>query len=208
MACFEMIVPVAADGLRVDVFAKKYMPQVPALSLQQAFRRRDVKVNGVRVKQDCRVHSDDRVQVYCMEVVQEQIDIVYEDDDVVLVNKRSGVSVVPDDPESTSGGGLTLTEMVRQHLNGDYATPCHRLDNKTCGLTMFAKSPEAEAILLDAFRDRTLDKRYICLVRGMMKPPSATCSAYLLKDAGEGLVTILDHEVRNAKPITTAYETL
>ena len=53
-----------------------------------------------------------------------------------------------------------------------------------------------------------MDKRYICLVRGMMKPPAATCKAYLLKDAQAARVTILDHPVPGAKSISTAYETL
>lgn len=53
-----------------------------------------------------------------------------------------------------------------------------------------------------------MDKRYICLVHGQMKPAAATCRAWLLKDARAARVTILDHEIRGAKPIVTAYETL
>ena len=70
------------------------------------------------------------------------------------------------------------------------------------------KTPEAEEILVRAFRERTMDKRYICLVRGMPKPPAATCRAYLLKDAQAARVTILDHPVPGARAIATAYETL
>ena len=53
-----------------------------------------------------------------------------------------------------------------------------------------------------------MDKRYICLVRGMMKPPAATCKAYLLKDAKAARVSIHDDAVRGARPIITEYETL
>ena len=53
-----------------------------------------------------------------------------------------------------------------------------------------------------------MDKRYICLVRGMMKPPSATCRAYLRKDADAARVTILDQPAPDAKPIVTEYETV
>lgn len=53
-----------------------------------------------------------------------------------------------------------------------------------------------------------MDKRYICLVHGQMKPPAATCRAWLLKDAKAARVTILDREVRGARPIITEYETL
>ena len=134
--------------------------------------------------------------------------VVYEDDDVLLVNKRAGVSVEPDEK-----GGVTLTELALKHVrqkNPDAWPPkaCHRLDNQTCGLLLFAKNAHAEAILTRAFKERTMDKRYICLVRGMMKPPAATCRAYLVKDAKAARVTIHDDAVKGARPIITEYETL
>ena len=130
------------------------------------------------------------------------------DADVLLVNKRAGISV-----EADERGGVTLTELAARHVRQqapDARAPkaCHRLDNQTCGLLMFAKTEKAEGILERAFRDRTMDKRYICLVRGMMKPPKATCRAYLLKDAKAAHVTIHDSAVPGARPIVTAYETL
>jgi len=85
---------------------------------------------------------------------------------------------------------------------------CHRLDNQTCGLVLFAKHEQAAEILTDVFRDRTLDKRYVCLVRGMMKPPAATCRAYLIKDSEAARVRVLDHSANGAKPIITEYETI
>ena len=85
---------------------------------------------------------------------------------------------------------------------------CHRLDNKTCGLVVLAKNQHAETILTQAFKERTMDKRYLCLVRGQPKPAAATCHAWLVKDAQAARVTILDHPASNARAIVTAYETL
>ena len=208
MACYEWKVTAAAEGQRIDASIRRFLPEIPPHVLRQSFQRRDVKLDGKRVKPDARVSAGQLVQVYCMEPAAPAIDVVYEDDDVLLINKRAGVSVEPDDK-----GGISLAELAHKYLlTRDPAAPaprpCHRLDNQTCGLIVFAKNERAEEILLQAFRERTMDKRYICLVRGMMKPPAATCKAYLLKDAQAARVTILDHPVPGAKSISTAYETL
>ncbi len=208
MACYEWKVTQAAEGQRIDACLRRFLPELPPHVLRQSFQRRDVKLDGKRVKPDVRVSEGQLVQVYCMEPAAPTVDVVYEDDDVLLINKRAGISVEPDEK-----GGASLIELAHKHLLLKDASalpprPCHRLDNQTCGLTLLAKNDRAEEILLRAFRDRTMDKRYICLVRGMMKPPAATCKAYLLKDADAARVTILDHPAPGAKSIATAYETL
>ena len=208
MACYEWKVTQAAEGQRIDACLRRFLPELPPHVLRQSFQRRDVKLDGKRVKPDVRVSEGQLVQVYCMEPAAPTVDVVYEDDDVLLINKRAGISVEPDEK-----GGASLIELAHKHLLLKDASalpprPCHRLDNQTCGLTLLAKNDRAEEILLRAFRDRTMDKRYICLVRGMMKPPAATCKAYLLKDAQTARVTILDHPAPGAKSIATAYETL
>lgn len=198
----------AAEGLRIDACIRRFLPELPSRAAQEAFSHRDVKLDGKRVKPDVRVHAGQCVEVFCMEQAAPLLDVVYEDADVLLVNKRAGISV-----EADEKCGVTLTELAARHVRQqtpDARSPkaCHRLDNQTCGLLMFAKTEKAEGILERAFRDRTMDKRYICLVRGMMKPPKATCRAYLLKDAKAAHVTIHDSAVPGARPIVTAYETL
>ena len=205
---YEFITDPAAEGQRIDACIRRFLPEVPQRTVQQSFARRDVKLDGKRVKPDIRVFAGQKVELFCMEQTTPLVDVVYEDDDVLLINKRAGVSVEPDEK-----GGVTLTELALKHVrqkNPDAWPPkaCHRLDNQTCGLTLFAKNERAESILTHAFKERTMDKRYICLVRGMMKPPSATCKAYLLKDAKAAHVTIHDDAVKGARPIITEYETL
>ena len=189
---YEFITDSAAEGQRIDGCIRRFLPELPARTVQTAFSHRDVKLDGKRVKPDVRVIAGQKVELFCMEQAAPLVDVVYEDNDVLLVNKRAGISVEPDEK-----GGVTLTELAHKHVrqsNPDAPAPkaCHRLDNQTCGLLMFAKNARSEAILVRAFRDRTMDKRYICLVRGMMKPPSATCRAYLHKDARAARVTIHD----------------
>ncbi len=205
---YEFMTDPAAEGQRIDSCIRRFLPELPQRTVQQSFARRDVKLDGRRVKPDVRVCAGQKVELFCMEQSAPLVDVVYEDADVLLINKRAGVSVEPDEK-----GGVTLTELALKHVRqkDENAWPpkaCHRLDNQTCGLTLFAKNERAEAILTRAFKERTMDKRYICLVRGMMKPPAATCKAYLLKDAKAARVTIYDDAVRGARPIITEYETI
>ena len=205
---YEFITDPAAEGQRIDACIRRFLPEVPQRTVQQSFARRDVKLDGKRVKPDIRVNAGQKVELFCMEQTTPLVDVVYEDEDVLLINKRAGVSVEPDEK-----GGVTLTELALKHVRqiDPGAWPpkaCHRLDYQTCGLTLFAKNERAEAILTRAFKERTMDKRYICLVRGMMKPPAATCRAYLLKDAKAARVTIHDNQVPGSRPIITEYEAI
>lgn len=210
MATKIFSVPPEANGWRTDRFLLKYYPQLSSQAIREIFSRRDVKVNGKRVRPDHPVSAEDKVQIFYMEtaVDEDLLDIVYEDEDVLLVNKRSGISV-----ESDTGGGLSLTELCARYLrkknaDGFEPQPCHRLDNKTCGLILFAKNEIALNILLDVFKARTLEKYYICLVKGFMKPPAAICKAWLIKDAEMGRVSVSDRPFENSREIITAYETL
>lgn len=208
MACYQFTTDASAGGLRLDAAIRRFLPELTQIAVRDAFKRRDVKLDGKRVKPEVRVCPGQLVQVYCMETAEGALDVIYEDDDVLLLNKRAGISTEPDDKGGASLTALAAKHVRRQHPDAPSPVACHRLDNQTCGLVLFAKNNRAADILTRAFHDRTLDKRYICLVRGQMKPPAATCRAYLVKDAEAARVTIYDHEVPQAKPIVTAYETL
>lgn len=209
MAMRSLSVPPEADGWRVDRFLRRYLPELPSQTVRDAFNRRDVKADGIRVRQDHLLSTGQSVQIYYMEPLQANaLDIVYEDADVLLVNKRAGISV-----EKDEGGGVSLTELCSAYIHekapdAPSPVPCHRLDNKTCGLCLFALNPAAADILLEVFRTRALEKYYICLVKGFMKPPSAVCKAFLLKDAENAKVTVSDHPVPGSREIITGYETI
>ena len=209
----EFTVPAEAAGKRAAAFVREVLPDLPESVLRRIFTGRDVKLDGVRVSRDVPVRAGQNLKVYVPDSAAgnspvSPLDVVYEDEDVLLVNKRAGVSVEPD-----TRGGVTLTDLCAAYAskqNPDAFPPaaCHRLDNKTCGLCLFARNPRALEILQDVFRGRDLEKYYVCLVRGIMKPPSAVCKAYLVKDARHARVRITDRPEADAKPIETGYETL
>lgn len=210
----EMIIRPEDSGKHVSDCVRSALPDVPESVLRKVFSARDVKLDGIRVTRDRIVRSGQVLKIYVPDSRHSDapsfppLVVVYEDEDVLLVNKRAGISV-----ESDARGGVTLTELCAAYVakTDPEAFPpaaCHRLDNRTCGLCLFAKNPRALEILQDVFRRRNLEKYYICLVRGIMKPPSAVCRAWLIKDALHARVRISDHPEEEAKPIETGYETL
>ena len=209
----EIIIPRDAVGQRVADYLRSALPDLPESVLRRIFASRDVKLDSIRVSRDQRLQEGQCLKIYIPDAsagsssAAPSLSVVYEDDDVLLVNKRAGISVEPD-----VRGGVTLTDLCLEYVrrnNPDAFPPaaCHRLDNKTCGLCLFAKNQQALDILQDVFRSRKLEKYYVCLVRGIMKPPEAVCHAWLVKDALHARVRITDHQEPGAKPVTTGYET-
>lgn len=207
-------VPPEAAGQRVSDLLRITFPDLPESVIRRAFAARDVKLDGVRVSRDEPVRTGQSLRFWLPESCAvgaspvPALSIVYEDENILLVNKRAGISV-----EKDARGGITLTEQCAEYaaLRNPSSFPpaaCHRLDNQTCGLCLFAKNPQALDILQDAFRARTLEKYYICLVRGNMKPPKAVCRAWLIKDALRARVRITDRPGPGARPVVTGYETL
>ena len=210
MALKSFVIPPEADGMKAESFLRRIMPALPESTLRRIFSARDIRLDGVRISRETVLHAGGTLKVFLPDAAggTDLLRIVYEDEDVLLVNKPAGLSVEADVP-----GTVSLSELCRLHITEKdpdaYApVPCHRLDVKTCGLCLFAKNRDALAVLQDVFRNRAVEKYYTCLVRGIMKPPSAVCRAYLLKDARNARVRILSQEAAGARSIVTGYETL
>ena len=213
MALKEITIPGDFTGKRVSDCVRAVLPDLPESVIRRIFAARDVKLDGVRVAREHPVREGQTLSIYipagCTDVSSvPALSVIYEDDDVLLVNKRAGISV-----ESDARGGRTLTDLcadyiARQAPDAFPPAACHRLDNRTCGLCLFAKNPQSLEILQDVFRSRNLEKYYVGLVRGIMKPPSAVCRAWLVKDARRATVRITDQPEEGAKPIETGYETI
>jgi 23S rRNA pseudouridine955/2504/2580 synthase len=207
----DIVIPQDYDGKRASDFLRFSFPDLPESAIRKLFAARDLKLDHVRISRDQALRSGQVLTVFLPGMEsgdRPPVDVVYEDEDILLVNKRPGISV-----EKDSHGGTTLTDLCAAYVLGkspDAFPPaaCHRLDNRTSGLCLFAKNSRALEILQDAFRKRDLEKEYICLVRGIMKPPQAVCHAWLVKDPLRSVVRITDHPEDGAKPITTGYETL
>ncbi|MBE5787965.1 MAG: RluA family pseudouridine synthase [Clostridiales bacterium] len=202
MKIYHLIVPEGAAGTRAEVCIARGMPLLPAYVIREAFKRRDVKMNGRRIDKDAIAEEGAQIQVYT--AFSPEIPIVYEDENILLIHKPAGLSCDED-----GRGGMTALTLMQEHAGERYAPRlCHRLDHQTGGLLLFAKNDESEACLLQAFRDRMLKKVYQCLVRGEMRPAAAVKEAYLIKDADRAQVRVITHETPGARKIITEYETL
>lgn len=167
---------------------------VPYSALQKALRKRDVKVNGKRVNSDVTLNVGDNVTVYYEEKAVSPCEILYSDDNVIVVNKKSGF----------------LSEDVFAYLkNGnENARFIHRLDRNTSGVMIFALNETAEKELVGGFKDRVFDKKYIAEVFGKMEKESDELKAYLKKDAENSLVTVTDEKIKGSAEISTDYKVL
>ena len=167
--------------------------------IQKIIRTKSVKINGKRVGQDMNVSAGDLVCVYFADREKDSIEVVYRDDNILVVNKASGIEVT---------GEGSLTERINNILTDATALPVHRLDRNTMGLVVFALNKNAETELLASFKERDVDKMYNCIVVGTPKQPSAKLKAYLFKDAKKSQVYVSDTQKQGYLPIETHYRLL
>jgi len=167
--------------------------------IQKIIKTKSVKINGIRVGTDQNVTNGDVVHVYLADREKDGIEVVYRDDNILVVNKNAGIEVQGTD---------SLTERINNILTDAVAVPVHRLDRNTMGLVVFALNKTAETELLASFKDRDIDKLYNCIVVGNPKPANAKLKAYLFKDAKKSMVYVSDTQKQGYLPIETHYKLL
>ncbi|MCM1043596.1 MAG: RluA family pseudouridine synthase [Corallococcus sp.] len=163
---------------------------------QKVIKNRNVKVGKQRVGSDVTVNTGDIVYVYMADREKDGVEVVYKDDNILVVNKPAGIEV--------QGAG-SLSERLNATLTDAVAVPVHRLDRNTLGLVVFALNKTAENELLNSFKEREIDKTYNAVVVGVPKPNSAKLKAFLFKDAKKSMVYISDVPKQGYVPIETHY---
>ena len=168
----------------------------------KALRKKDIRVNDKRISENITIKAGDEVKVYIVDdLLEKKISIskVYEDDNIVVFDKPSGM-------ETT--GEKSLTSYAKNLYAGFFIEPCHRLDRNTSGLVLFAKNKISEDILLNAFKNHSVKKHYICVVVGIPKNKSDRLTAYLFKDSKKSQVYISDNPKTGYREIITSYRVL
>lgn len=123
-----------------------------------------------------------------------EIEIIYEDDNIVVVNKPCGIEVT---------GDYSLTSILKEKY--DFIEPCHRIDFNTIGLVLFAKNGDSLKILLDKFKNKEIEKHYICCSYGIPQKNSDSVNGYLFKDSKKSIVYISDSFKKGYSKIKTSY---
>ena len=202
MKKYHWIITEYEPGTGLKQYLQQMMPLFPPHEIRDILKKRDVKINGQRIGKETMLRPGDQIQVFT--AFSPTLPVVYEDEHILLINKPAGISCMDD-----GRGGMTVLSLMEEYAQGAYRPRlCHRLDHITSGLLLLAKDDDSENCLLDAFRERKLEKIYHCLVRGEMRPKAALKEAYLLKDSEAAKVRIITHATPGALPIATEYETL
>lgn len=214
------------SNIKIEKYLQTIYPGLSYSALQKAFRKRDIKANGSRVGRDYIVVPGDILEIYiadalltCSGIIgcgknSKGFSIVYEDHNILLVNKDQGIPVHPDRDQSQQ----TLIDLVREYLrekseypaSSAYFQPalCHRLDRNTGGLVIIAKNQTSLDIMLEKLENREVKKYYQCIVKGRMEKPEAQLKAYLWKDAGKSRVFVSEHKKTGSLAIVTNYKVI
>jgi len=200
----KLIVPPKFDNKSLTNFLFNSFPNLQKNTLYKALRQKDIKINNVRTSKDVLLHENDEVIVYITDELLEKklnIEICYEDDNIIFVNK-------PVELEVTGENSLT-TEIQKKYATSSFLPlPCHRIDRNTTGLVLFAKNQETLDILLDKFKKHEIEKHYKALVYGIPKIKSQKLEAYLFKDNKKSIVYISDTFKKGYQKIITSYSVL
>lgn len=212
---------------RLDKFLQKSVPLLPKSLLYKSIRKKRIKVNGKRCELNYKLQLGDRLELYLNDeffakeeslpflAVPATVDVIYEDENILLVNKAQGL-VVHEDNENTVD---TLIHRVQHYLynKGEYRPEqelsfapalCNRIDRNTCGMVIVAKNAESLRILNEKIKLREITKKYLCLVLGTPKKKSGILTHYLKKNSAENRVALYDKPVPEAKTAITEYRVL
>lgn len=157
-------------------------------SVKQLLARRQVQVNQhTETHFDCVLHEGDEV-IICFDTVKHELKhpllrIVYEDDALIVVEKKVGLLTVPTIPGSTETTVFSLLKhYVRQSDKRAGIYVVHRLDRETSGLLVFAKTPELQEYMRTYWHQLVTKRTYIALVRGILEPEQGTITTWLTQD--------------------------
>ena len=217
-------------GQRLDKFLTKAL-DLPVGLLYKSIRTKKIKVNRKRAENNTVLMEGDTIQCFLAEEffgkldeadgvtlsldrIQPKLDIVYEDENILLLNKRPGVSVHEDEDSKVN----TLIAHVQAYLyqKGEYNPKdeqsfapalCNRIDRNTGGIVIAAKTAEALRVMNEKIRLREIDKLYLAAVHGIPERKEATLTGYLIKDEKLNKVRVFDkNPPKGAKSIITKYK--
>ena len=213
-------------GQRLDKFLTKAIKGLPTSLMYKYIRTKKIKVNRKRTEQKYVLLEGDVVDLFireeffdsperdagAIERIEPKINVVYEDENILLVNKRPGV-VVHEDSEAKDN---TLIMHIKAYLYrcGEYDPSaeqsfapalCNRIDRNTGGIVIAAKNAAALRIMNVKIKNNEISKFYLCAVHGKMPAQKQTLRGYLSKDSATNMVKVYDKKIGAAKEIITKY---
>ena len=225
----EYVIGKDAAGKRVDKWLLKELPRLPMGLMQKYLRLKRVKLNGRPAKGDARLAEGDTVSLYIADEFFEKpteadpflarfhwhLDIAYEDENVIVVDKKPGVVVHPDRTEQVN----TLLTHVRAYLyqKGEWNPKdkglfppalCNRIDRFTGGLVIIAKNEAALKAMNEKIKSREVKKEYLCIALGELPRREGLIDTYILKPEGSRKVRVTRNPLPGAQQALTGYRVL
>lgn len=222
-------------GQRLDKFLTKSLKGIPMSLLYKYIRKKRVKINGKRAKENQILSEGDVIELYIPdEFSKEKADssefdkikavpvVIYEDENVIICDKRAGMLSHTGDKGENGAAKIperdTLIFLIQAYLynKGEYDPSdeasfapalANRLDRNTGGLVIGAKNAEALREMNRLIREGCVDKRYLCAVHGRPSPEKATLRGFLFKNSKTKMVTVYQSPRQGAKEIITSYKT-
>lgn len=225
----EFLIKKNDAGQRLDKFLSKAVKGLPTSLMYKYIRTKKIKVNRARTEQKYMLQEGDVVQLFikdeffdspekdesALASITPKLTVVYEDENIILCNKRPGVLVHEDD----EGKDNTLIMHIKAYLyqKGEYDPEseqsfapalCNRIDRNTGGIVIGAKNAEALRVMNEKIKNDEISKFYYCVVHGKMPKKADTLTGFLLKDSDKNQVKIFDKQVRGSKNIITKYKVI
>lgn len=216
-------------GQRFDKYLKKYFREAPGSFIYKMLRKKNITLNGKKADGSEKLNVGDNVKIFMADETIEkfagsekkfekparlpkiQLDIVYEDENVLFINKPSGLLSQKADVKDVSvieyiiDYLLNTEQITREELKTFHPAVCNRLDRNTSGLITAGKSLVGLQVMSELFKDRTLKKYYLCMVRGKIEKPKYI-KGFLRKDEKTNKVEILKvPSSKDVMPIETEY---
>lgn len=206
-------------GQRLDRFMKKYLNKANTSFIYKMIRKKNIKLNGNRAEPETLLDVGDILNIYLADDTIDKFrekktlldtaihfDVVYEDDNILIVNKPVGLSAQPD-----LTGSWSLIDEIKVYLDAKEKNisftfkpaVCNRLDKNTSGLVIAAKNYDAVKQVNKAMRDRSIRKFYEAKVHGVIDK-ELKLRDYMIKDDDKNMVTVVKNEGENTKEIITS----
>ena len=216
----ELTVKAGESGQRLDKYLAKYLKEAPKSFLYKMLRKKNITLNGRKADGSEKLQAEDCVRLFLAEETLEKfmgtqteahtcpLDVIYEDDHVLFINKPVGMLSQKADKKDISlveyltGYLLKKGALTREDLLTFHPSVCNRLDRNTSGIVAAGKTMAGLQTLSGAFKDRSLHKYYLALAAGRVEHPSYI-KGYLWKNERTNKVTVTREPKKDALPIET-----
>lgn len=214
-------------GTRVDRFISKTFDHLPKSLMYKEIRKKNIKVNKKRCSPEQILNAGDMLELYLKDDVLKikekhydflkaatDLDIIYEDDNIILLNKKVGILCHPDGKDYIDNLVARLKRYLYEKKEWNPETSAftpslaNRIDRNTGGIVIGAKNSQALKIINEKIKSREIEKFYLTVVHGKPNKKSEILTAYLTKNEKKNLVTVTDNQVENSKKIITEYKVI